>query len=204
VGHKARLLQRPSSCMNIKLFAIILVAFFLSGCSREPDFDQRPMWQGQPYDVAVSHAELRALGWNCRSERFEIDVYDGACGARVDYSEGPSFTVFGVPRTASSIFLRDGRLKGMNIGIHASSAPTLGRHLTHEFGRASRYESPHGCKLVWSRGGTHYSLEVSNDLTDGYTSLMIEIGGLSPSGTKESPLTRLWDRLRDAPCGHSY
>lgn len=188
----------------IRLFAVIVVAYSCQGCSREPDFYSRPMWDGQAYDVAVPYAELRALGWNCHAEKFDVDSYDGACGARVDYSEGPSFTVYGIPRTASTIFMQDGRLKGMNIGIHASSAPTLGQHLKHDFGRASRYESPHGCRLVWSRGGTSYSLEISNDLTDGYTSLMIEVGGPAPTGTIESPLTRLFDRIQDTPCGQSY
>src|SRR4030095_3285216 len=90
----------------IRMVVVIASAGALQGCGQQQDFYPRPMWDGQRYDVAVPVAELRALGWRRRLERFESEPYDGACGARVDFSKGPSFSVFGVPRTASTVFLK--------------------------------------------------------------------------------------------------
>lgn len=184
----------------IVVLVAIASASTLQGCSPQQDVYPRSMWDGQRYDVAVPVAKLRALGWECQSERFESDPYDGACGVRVDFSNGPEFSVFGVPRTASTVFLKDGALKGINIGVHATSVPVLAVHLNHEFGKPLWYEAPQGCTLVWRRADTHYTLNVSNEISDGYASLYVEIGGKQPSGTQPSALARLAAWIQSTTC----
>lgn len=155
------------------------------------------MWEGTAYDQPLTVEELQELGWRCRAEQFEMDSYSGACGPRMD----PPFSVFGIPSTASTLFLEDGALRGMNIGIHATAAVLLAKHLQHDFGSPQRSMTSDGCVLTWSHHKTYYRLYLSDEVTDGYTSLFIQLETPFQPETPESKLSRLWGQLRGTPCG---
>jgi len=113
------------------------------------------------------------------------------------------FAIFGIPQAASTIFLADDALKGINISIHASSAIVLSNHLKNEFGKPTWFESKGGCRLVWSNRNTEYMLDIDDRIDDGYVSLYIEVGGFRFNHARVSAITRFIASLRGTKCGRA-
>jgi hypothetical protein len=178
------------------------VAMSLSACGDRVDYYPRAMWDGQPYDVSVPVAELHEFGWRCASQQFATDPYDGSCTASPG-SDANQFSVFGISQAASTIFLANGALKGINISIHAGSAIVLANHLKREFGKPKWYESRGGCRLVWTNRNSEYMLDMDDRIEDGYVTFYIEVGGFRSSQASVSAITRFIAAMRGTKCGRA-
>ena len=199
---RIQLLKHQSATVLSTIIFVTGAAISLTACGDRADYYPRAMWDGQRYDVGVPVAELYELGWRCARQQFGMDLYDASCTASPG-SEAAKFLVFGIPQAASTIFLAEGALKGINVSIHAGSAIVLANHLKQEFGKPTWYESRGGCRLVWTNHNSEYMLDMDDRIEDGYVTLYIEVGGFRSSQASVSAITRFIAALRGTKCGRA-
>lgn len=180
----------------------LTAALLLGACASDTAVEREQMWDDFDYGRSVSVEALQSIGWNCVSNAasdYPVEHYDGTCGGAVDYSNGPDFTVFGVPRAAAKMFMRGGRSATMNVQIHASSSVAIAKQLNARFGRPEVSAYASGCKAQWRDAQVTYALFM-NEGMEGFVTLFVSYEQAQPLAGSPSSLRRLWDRLRNAPC----
>lgn len=138
------------------------------------------MWSGLEYDSIITVENLQEAGWNCyRIDKTE-EGFDGMCGPNT----APRFSVFGVPTSASSVFLRGNKSASVNLGFHETSQEFILENLAHELGKPTGVEFlGTDCTIEWNIGRRQYTFGYTG-LRGAYARLFISFPHLIDSNSK--------------------